>query len=154
GTEGAIHPFWSPDGRSLAFATTTGSSIPHLKWIDIEGGAPRDLGETIAGWMGTWNQNGDILFHNPGLMRILAKGGIANPVQGGGDYPYFLQDGKRFLVSAVANGKRSIQLASLGSKERTMVIEEVDSAPILAPTPQGKTYLLYLRESDLYGQEF
>jgi hypothetical protein len=25
---------------------------------------------------------------------------------------------------------------------------------ILAPTPQGKTYLLYLQESDLFGQEF
>ena len=35
-----------------------------------------------------------------------------------------------------------------------MVLDDADSAPILAPTPQGKTYLLYLRESDLFGQEF
>jgi dipeptidyl aminopeptidase/acylaminoacyl peptidase len=34
------------------------------------------------------------------------------------------------------------------------VLDDVGSAPILAPTPQGKTYLLYLRESDLFGQEF
>src|SRR5262249_36193523 len=50
--------------------------------------------------------------------------------------------------------KSSIQLARLGSTERTMVLDDADSAPILAPTPQGKTYLLYLRESDLFGQEF
>jgi hypothetical protein len=35
-----------------------------------------------------------------------------------------------------------------------MVLDDTYGAPILAPTPQGKTYLLYLRESDLFGQEF
>jgi hypothetical protein len=35
-----------------------------------------------------------------------------------------------------------------------MVLDDADSAPILAPTPRGKTYLLYLQESDLFGQEF
>src|SRR5215468_10180543 len=35
-----------------------------------------------------------------------------------------------------------------------MVLDDADSAPILAPTPQGKTYLLYLQESDLFAQEF
>src|SRR5262245_64757229 len=35
-----------------------------------------------------------------------------------------------------------------------MVLDDTDSAPILAPTPEGKTYLLYLHESDLFGQEF
>jgi hypothetical protein len=35
-----------------------------------------------------------------------------------------------------------------------MVLDDAFTAPILAPTPQGKTYLLYLQESDLFGQEF
>jgi hypothetical protein len=35
-----------------------------------------------------------------------------------------------------------------------MVLDDAVSAPVLAPTPHGKTYLLYLRESDLFGQEF
>jgi serine/threonine protein kinase len=153
GTEGAMHPFWSPDGRSLAFAA---GPLPfHLKWIDIGGGASRDLSETNGPWHGTLNQNGDILFQRSGLMRIAAGSGSATPVQGAGRFPYFLQDGRRYLVSSEAgDGKRSIQLAMLDSEKRTMVIDDVDSGPILAPTPQGKTYLLYLRESDLYGQEF
>jgi Tol biopolymer transport system component len=152
GTEGAVHPFWSPDGRSLAFAA--GPPF-HLKWIDIEGGAPRDLGEVIGPWHGTWNQNGDILFNPSGLMRIRAGGGSATPIPGGGAFPYFLQDGRRFLVlTGAADEERSIQLAMLGSEKRTVVIDDVESAPILAPTPRGQTYLLYLRESDLYGQEF
>ncbi|HKE25257.1 MAG TPA: protein kinase, partial [Bryobacteraceae bacterium] len=156
GTEGAVHPFWSPDGRSLAFAVA--GSQPHLKRIDVAGGAARALVETPAPWHGAWGQNGEILCICGGAMsRILAEGGHATPIpRRKGEtigYPYFLQDGKRFLVQ-VGGEKSSIQLATLGSAERTLVLDDADSAPILAPTPQGKTYLLYLRESDLFGQEF
>jgi hypothetical protein len=42
----------------------------------------------------------------------------------------------------------------LGSPEHTLVVDNVDSAPVLAATPRGKTYLLLLRESDLMAQEF
>jgi hypothetical protein len=91
------------------------------------------------------------------MSRIPAEGGLPTPISSGEEgrigHPYFLQDGKRFLVHVRAE-KSSIQLARLGSTERTMVLDDADSAPILAPTPQGKTYLLYVRESDLFGQEF
>ena len=158
GTEGAIHPFWSPDGRSLAFAA---DNPLRLRRIDVEGGAARDLlVNTLGPWHGTWNQNGDILVSGP--RRILAEGGPATPAaavdeakgENGIGHPYFLPDGKRFLVLVNTGDKSSIQLATLGSMKRTLVLDNVESAPILAPTPQGKTYLLYLRESDLFGQEF
>jgi hypothetical protein len=154
GTEGAVHPFWSPDGRSLAFDAQF-----HLKRIDVAGGTVlRDLVETAARWQGAWSQKGEILCFCRGLAmcRIPAEGGLPAPIPRWGaeiGHPYFLQDGKRFLVH-VGGEKSSIQLATLGSTERTMVLEDVVSAPILAPTPQGTTYLLYLRKSDLFGQEF
>ena len=34
------------------------------------------------------------------------------------------------------------------------VLADVTSAPLLAPTPGGPSYLLYLREQDLVAQEF
>ncbi len=164
GTEGAVHPFWSPDGRSLAFAASgDGSSPSHLKRIDVEGGAVLDLIRTGGPWHGAWNQYGEILFPDAGIMRISAQGGPATRVltpdgtQGSPSplgHPFFLQDGKRFLVLVSGGGKSSIQLTMLGSTNRTMVLDDVESGPILAPTPEGKTYLLYLRESDLYGQAF
>src|SRR5262249_32583486 len=77
GTEGAVHPFWSPDGRSLAFAAQA-----HLKRIDVAGSAARDLGETQAPWNGAWGQNGDILCRCGGaLSRIPAEGGLPTPIQ-------------------------------------------------------------------------
>jgi Tol biopolymer transport system component len=158
GTEGAVHPFWSPDGRSLAFVA---NQVPrHLKRIDVAGGAARDLVEPTAPWQGTWSQNGEILCDCGGAMSRIAAdgGGLPTPISRREEeivitHPYFLQDGKRYLVHVNAE-KSSIQLARLGSTERTMVLDDADSAPILAPTPQGKTYLLYLQESDLFGQEF
>jgi Tol biopolymer transport system component/tRNA A-37 threonylcarbamoyl transferase component Bud32 len=160
-TEGAVHPFWSPDGRFLAFvAFTFPQRQRHLRRIDVAGGAARDLGEATAPWQGTWSRNGEILCDCGGAMsRIAAEGGgLPTPIPRGKEdteitHPYFLQDGKRFLVHVNAETS-SIQLARLGSTERTMVLDNAESAPILAPTPQGKIYLLYLRESDLFGQEF
>src|SRR5262249_29214842 len=107
-----------------------------------------------------WSQNGEILYmFGDAMNRVSAEGGLPSPIPRRKDdvvnvgHPYFLQDGKRFLVR-VGGEKGSIQLAKLDSMERTMVLDDADSAPILAPTPQGKTYLLYLRESDLFAQEF
>jgi Tol biopolymer transport system component len=152
GTEGAVHPFWSPDGHSLAFDARF-----HLKRIDVASGAVRDLVTTGARFQGAWSQNGEILCFCPGAMcRIPEEGGRPTLTPRWGaeiGHPFFLQDGRRFLVH-VGGDKSSLQLAALGSTERTMVLDDVVSAPILAPTPQGKTYLLYLRESDLFGQEF
>src|SRR5262249_40960424 len=115
GTEGAVHPFWSPDGRSLAFAA--GGPPGHLKRIDVASGAARDLVEMRGPWQGAWGQSGEILCLCGGAMsRILAEGGLPTPIQRGKDagiaHPYFLQDGKRFLV-LVGGEKSSIQLATL-----------------------------------------
>ncbi|HET9363029.1 MAG TPA: protein kinase [Vicinamibacterales bacterium] len=161
GTEGAVHPFWSPDGRSLAFLPLPGRQ---LTVIDVEGGAPRVVAKEVGSpWSGTWNQNGDLLYWPAAVtMRISAQGGTPTPVtsldQQRGEtqvlFPFFLPDGERFLVRVTSRDRSSIQLAILGTMGRTMVVDDVDSAPILAPSPGGKTYLLYLRAPDLMAQEF
>src|SRR5215471_1694578 len=92
GSEGAVHPFWSPDGRSLAFTTTPQG---HLKWIDVGGGAARDLVETLAPWQGAWSQGGEILCYWGGAMsRIPAEGGLPTLISRGEEdqitHPYFL----------------------------------------------------------------
>jgi Tol biopolymer transport system component len=152
GTEGVVHPFWSPRGGSLAFAAER-----RLKRIDLANGSVHDLigigfPEQLA-----WNQNDDILLRvGPELFRISAQGGAPTPIpnSSGTTYPAFLPDGRRFLFRVGSDNRSSIQLGALGSAARTLVVENVVSAPVLAPTPRGKTYLLLLHESDLTAQEF
>jgi eukaryotic-like serine/threonine-protein kinase len=151
GTEWAAHPFWSPRGDSLAFVARL-----MLKRIDLAGESVRDLHGTSAPWQGSWNKNGDILMRaGQGLVRI-SEQGASIPIPNSSDlaFPAFLTDGHRFLVRVLSDKGNSIQLGALGSTERTLVVDNVLSAPVLAPTPRGKTYLLFLRESNLMAQGF
>jgi Tol biopolymer transport system component len=146
GTEGVSHLFWSPDGRSLAFMAGR-----QLKRIDIAGGSPRDLAPVYGQWHGSWSARGDILFlAEKGLSRVSANGGASTPV-GPGTFPAFLSDGERFLFRDHAG---SIHLGRLGSTEHEAVTADVASAPIIAATPGGRTFILYLRDRDLVAQEF
>ena len=159
GTEGAVHPFWSPDGRAIAFATP---SDGQLKRIEIDAGVPRALAGVTAPWHGTWAARSILLVSGSVASRIPDEGGSREPVaqlransgERSINYPSFLADGQRFLVRVADAKKSSIQLASLGSMGRTLVLDNVTSAPLVAATPRGRTYLLYIRAPDLMVQEF
>ena len=58
GTEGAFAPFFSPDGRWVAFF-----GPGRLKKISVEGGAPIDLCEAPNGSGGSWGEDGNIGFN-------------------------------------------------------------------------------------------
>jgi hypothetical protein len=76
GTDGAVYPFWSPDGRSIGYFASR-----KLYRIDVTGGSPQELAEAPVGSGGTWNADGTILFAPAGdsraLMRIAASGSLA-----------------------------------------------------------------------------
>jgi len=103
GTENAGRPFWSPDSKSLAFA-----SGGKLKRVEVSGGPPVTLCNSKFGRGGTWNEDGVILFADreiTGLQRIAASGGVPTEVTkisaDAGErthyYPEFLPGGNEFL---------------------------------------------------------
>jgi serine/threonine protein kinase/Tol biopolymer transport system component len=106
GTEGAMYPFWSPDGGAIGFFADA-----KLKRIDIAGRALHVLTDAPSGRGGTWSRDGVILFTPVGLtsdptsvvMQIPADGGTPMPVthlaagQASHRWPQFLPDGRRFL---------------------------------------------------------
>jgi Tol biopolymer transport system component len=74
-TEDATLPFWSPDGRSIAF-----SKGGRLYRTDVGSGSPQvvsDLPDGAEG--GAWGENGTILFGSftSGIYRVSAAGGVA-----------------------------------------------------------------------------
>ena len=127
----------------------------------ISPGVPRSLAKVNAPWHGSWSQTGVIVYQQGGLTEeISAKGEFPDQVvkldpakaEAGSDFPCFLSDGKRFLtLVSHPDSSRDIDLATLGSMERRLVLAGVISAPIPASAPNGRVYLLYLAGRLLNG---
>jgi Tol biopolymer transport system component len=135
GTEGAIEPFWSPDGRQIGFFADG-----KMKRIDASGGAVQVVADAGEPRGGAWGADGTIIFTpstaDP-LYKVSVSGGPVAPLtaldRAAGDsthrWPFFLPDGRHFLFlnrTAATTGKgpeeggNGIYLSSLdapGSKQ-------------------------------------
>lgn len=120
GTERAYEPFWSPDGRQLAFFADR-----DLRIVDAKGGTPRVLCAARRGVGGTWNQQGTIVFSaelGAVLYRVSVESGQVAPLrklnpalgQQALRWPHFLPDGDRFLY-LVRSYRPEIQGLYIGS---------------------------------------
>jgi len=160
GTDGASHPFWSPDSRVVAFFS--GSK---LKKIDASGGPAATLCDVGIGTGGTWNAD-VILFSSlggAGVSRLSASGGPVTSVVKPDlklqetDYsnPYFLPDGRHFLYNVVGGQKeaRGIYVASLDGNVKKRLLD-ADSNALYAPTTSGEGCLLFGNEGVLLAQPF
>jgi Tol biopolymer transport system component len=160
GTEGALHPFWKPDGRSIGFFANG-----KLKVIDVAGGSPRELANASGGRGGAWNSD-DVILYTPAnalatpdsvLMRIPATGGTPTAVTHltGGDgshrWPQFLPDGHRFIfLSAFGPPERNgIFLGSLDGGDPVR-LTAADSPALFAPPDT----LLIMRQGVLRAVTF
>jgi len=139
GTEGAIFPFWSPDGRTIGFFAGG-----KMKLVDIDGGPPRVLADAPNGRGGAWNRDGTIVFAPSiagGLMKISAAGGTLASVThlGSGQqshrWPEFLPDGRRFLFLSTqgAKGTQGVFLGSLEGGEPVRLLDDDVPATFVAP---------------------
>ncbi len=109
GTEGAIFPFWSPDGTRIAFHVPAAGK---LMTVDAEGGVVRALADFGEFSGGAWNRDDVLLFRgrDDTITRVPAGGGEAVPVtrldatheETAHNWPVFLPDGRHFIFLALS----------------------------------------------------
>jgi Tol biopolymer transport system component len=144
GTEGGLHPFWSPDSKFIAFFADS-----NLKKIDASGGPVFTLWQNInnIGRGGTWNRDGVILFAVGGngvIFRLAASGGSPVQVTDRGEFPCFLPDGRHFIF----HRDSAVYVGSLDSKMAARLVDTESQANYFGG------YLVYIREDVLMAQAF
>jgi eukaryotic-like serine/threonine-protein kinase len=157
GTEDAMYPFWSADGREIGFFTPG-----KLKRINADGGPPQTLCDSPSGRGGAWSPQGVIVFSpstTQGLLRVSASGGTPEPAsrldlaqaENSHRWPSFLPDGKHFLYwsrNARAGLSSALYVGELGTLE-SKVLMKSESMAIYA-----SGHLLFLRGQTLMAQPF
>ncbi len=161
-------PFWSPDGQFIAFFAAN-----KLKRVAVSGGGVQTVCEVFKGSAaggaaegGAWGQDGAIIYAvtNSPLMRVLAMGGMAQPVTAltKGErlhaFPQFLPGGRHVLYLAMSEdpANRTIYVQELGSAKRVRVLQNLTRA-MWSPPPAPRRldqegYLLFVREGTLFAQ--
>jgi serine/threonine protein kinase/Tol biopolymer transport system component len=158
GTEGAAHPFWSPDGRSVGFFADR-----KLKRADLASGNIHVVCDIAgAGGGASWNQDSVIVFsaamgQDTGLWRVQASGGspavLTRTEQGRRDgWPRFLPDGRRFLYMRAGPGEQGVFARTLDAVAGGRILPASSAAPTKAILADD--VLFFLQGGTLMAQRF
>jgi serine/threonine protein kinase/Tol biopolymer transport system component len=130
GTEGGLNPFFSSDGKWIAFVARN-----KLQTVAISGGEPLTLADASFGFGGgTWSVDDETIYFVPaldqGIWRVSSRGGtpvqITKPDRDGFDnshlWPSMLPSGDQLLYTS-AFGRNRIVVLDLRTGTRTPIVE-------------------------------
>ncbi len=158
-TEGALSPFFSPDGEWIAFFAGG-----KLKKIAVTGGGTVTLCDAPGNRGGTWSEDGSILFApapQTGLWRVSSAGGAAEalttPDPAAGEnthrWPQVLPGSEAVLFTAYRTGVNfddaNLMVQRLPSGPRKIVLRGGFHGRYL---PSG--HLVYIHEGTLFAAPF
>jgi eukaryotic-like serine/threonine-protein kinase len=157
GTEGAMNPFFSPDGQWLGFFADG-----KLKKVSVSGGAAVTLGVASNPGGASWGSQGIITFAPTqvgALQQVQEAGGTPQPLthfekaDATHRWPEFLPGGRALLFAAAPNSINfsigQIAVQSIGTGERRNLIQ-AGMSPRYAPTG----HLIYAQGGSLMAVPF
>jgi eukaryotic-like serine/threonine-protein kinase len=164
GTEGAMSPFWSPDGRSLGFVS---NGVLQRLSLDSPQSPPQTVTSPANPFAGAaWSPQGVILFQaeqaGTGLSRVPAGGGTVAPATRLNAarkeivhrFPQFLPDGRHFIywVWSALEENTGEYIGSLDAAEK------LPEGPLVRTWREAHFaepgYLLYLEGTVLIARRF
>ena len=160
-TSGAYYPFWSPDGREIAFF-----GDGKLKRVAADGGPVQIICDAADARGGSWGSSGIIIFAATRLspiLRVTPDGGTPVAIAAlkpssvpleevSRRWPYFLPDGEHFLFVDAPNGscteRNELHFASIDGKQDVSLMRTCSSATF------ANGNLLFWRDGNLVAQRF
>jgi serine/threonine-protein kinase len=157
GTEGAFSPFFSPDGRWVAFFDGR-----RMKKISVDGGAAVALGEFNIFAGASWGEDGNLIIGsglNKGLVRVPSNGGAEEVVlELAGDelfhsVPQILPGTKAALIAVYGTppgvDKANIDVVSFTDRRRKTLVRGATSARYLM-----SGHLVYTNRNTMFAMPF
>ena len=158
GTEGAMSPFFSPDGEWIGFFADG-----KLKKVQVTGGPVRTISDAPVGFGGAWERDGTIVYapeNGSALWQVPADGGTPHAITrldaARGEFshrwPEVLPEANAVLYTVGTEGSwddAEIVVQSLKSGERHTVVEGGTNPKYL---PDGR--LLYVRRGSVFAVPF
>jgi len=161
-TGGAYYPFWSPDGREIAFF-----GDGKLKRVAADGGPVQVICDAADARGGSWGSSGIIIIAATRLspiLRVPADGGTpvaiaeVKPSSVPAEevvshrWPHFLPDGEHFLYVNAPNGSctelNELHFASIDGKQDVSLMRTCSSATF------ANGNLLFWRDGNVVAQRF
>jgi Tol biopolymer transport system component len=157
GTEGAMYPFWSPDGSRVGFFAGG-----KLKTVSVSSGTIEELCDAANGRGGSWSPLGVIVFtpniYSP-LVRVSDTGGTPSPAVKVPPNvtrplfrnPHFFPDGKRFFYTTgdqATLGRAVLKVGSLDGDLDRKVLDYGSNVALI------DGWLITARVPNLIAQRF
>ena len=148
GSNGAVQPFFSPDGKWVAFFAQG-----QLKKVEVAGGAPVQIAQAPVPFGGAWTDDDSIIYSpslGSGLWRVPANGGpptsLTKPDGKAKGYAHVYPDalpGGKSIFFTQWGGQGGGEVLNLTSGQWEAVAPNNSSAAVFAPTDGSRGRILF-----------